>query len=136
MTASAGFQEIEHTADWELEVWAPDLAALLEQAARGMLALSGVRLAEGPRLRRRISARGADGEALLVSFLSELLYLAETEGIAFDDYTILTTTGSVEAEVEGAPIAGQEKAIKAVTYHNLRIRPSPEGLRVNLVFDV
>jgi hypothetical protein len=43
--STAGFREIEHTADWELEVWAPDLPALLEQAGRGMYALAGVRLA-------------------------------------------------------------------------------------------
>ena len=26
----AGYREVEHTADWELEVWATDLAGLLE----------------------------------------------------------------------------------------------------------
>ncbi|MFC2053874.1 archease, partial [Chloroflexota bacterium] len=31
----AGFREIEHTADWELEVWAPDILELLKQAAIG-----------------------------------------------------------------------------------------------------
>jgi SHS2 domain-containing protein len=39
----AGYREREHTADWELEVWAPDLPRLLEQAARGMYRLAGLR---------------------------------------------------------------------------------------------
>ena len=43
----AGYRELEHTADWELEAWADDLPGLLEQAARGMYALSGVRLDGG-----------------------------------------------------------------------------------------
>ena len=46
---SSGFREKEHTADWELDVWAPDLPALLEQAARGMYWLMGARLEEGAR---------------------------------------------------------------------------------------
>ena len=34
LTASSGFQERPHTADWALDVWAPDLIGLLQQAAR------------------------------------------------------------------------------------------------------
>ena len=41
MQPEFGFREHAHTADWELEVWAPDLPALLEQAAHGMYAISG-----------------------------------------------------------------------------------------------
>ena len=46
-TQPAGFREKEHTADWELDVWAPDLPALLDQAARGMYWLMGAQLEEG-----------------------------------------------------------------------------------------
>ncbi len=62
----SGYKEIEHTADWELEVWAPDLLGLLEQAARGMYALSGTCLAPGTRLRRSLSLPANDPESLLV----------------------------------------------------------------------
>ena len=65
---SAGFQEVEHTADWELHVWAPDLGALLEQAARGMYQLSGTRLAGAPRVRRNLEIQAVDAESLLVRF--------------------------------------------------------------------
>jgi len=41
--SQSGFREREHTADWELQVWAPSFSGLLEQAARGMYALSGTR---------------------------------------------------------------------------------------------
>lgn len=133
---TAGFREVEHTADWELEVWAPDLACLLEQAARGMMALAGIRLKDGPRFHRVITLRGEDPETLLVKFLNELLFLNETEGLAFDTFDISILPGSIEAKIAGASVAHQDKVIKAVTYHNLTIRQTPEGLRVNLVFDV
>ena len=37
---------MEHTADWELEVWAEDLSGLLEEAAGGMYELMGVEVSE------------------------------------------------------------------------------------------
>jgi hypothetical protein len=74
ITLSAGYREIEHTADWQLDVWAPDLGALLEQAARGMYALAGVRLTDGPRQAYDLEVPFHDPEGLLVAFLSELLF--------------------------------------------------------------
>ena len=131
-----GYREIEHTADWELEVWAPDFAKLLEQAALGMTSLARIQLKEAPRQQHTLSVLGADREAQMVNFLSELLFLSETERIAFDVFEINIKPNSVDVVALGAPIASQEKEIKAVTYHNLKIQETEDGLRVNLVFDV
>jgi SHS2 domain-containing protein len=132
----SGYKEIEHTADWELEAWALDLPGLLEQAARGMYVLSGARLQPGPRQKRSLLIPISDPESLLVHFLSELLYFAENEGIAFDSFALTLTSQSLSAQLEGAPVAEIEKEIKAVTYHNLQIVESQQGLRVRVVFDV
>ncbi len=135
-TLTAGYREIEHTADWELEVWAPSLEELLSTAARGMYALSGIRLAPGPRVARHIQVEGSDEETLLVSFLSELLYLEETEGLAFDEIHLKIEGLSLSAELRGAPIAQMNKEIKAVTYHNLKVQHRNGRLYVRIVFDV
>jgi SHS2 domain-containing protein len=132
----SGYREIEHTADWELEVWAPDLPALLEQAARGMAALAGMRLEEGPRLERQLQVRGSDAESLLVAFLAEVLYCAEQEGIGFDEYHLALEGDHLEARLGGAWLASIDKEIKAVTYHRLEVRQAGRGLEVNIVFDV
>ena len=136
----AGYREIEHTADWELELWAPDLAGLLEQAAQGMYALAGIRLADGPRCQQTLEIQASDAESLLVSFLSELLYLSE-QGLAFDVFTLTLQQPSaggwqLQASLEGAPLAAISKEIKAVTYHRLAIRQTQDGLAANLVLDV
>jgi SHS2 domain-containing protein len=133
---SAGFSEIEHTADWELEVWAPDMATLLAQAAKGMYVLSETRLQPGPRVDRSLVFSIFDLETLLVDFLSELLYLGEDEGLAFDTYELDLDGERLRAQISGAPIASQAKEIKAVTYHNLEIREGDRGLEVRIVFDV
>jgi SHS2 domain-containing protein len=131
-----GFREIEHTADWELEVWAPDMSQLLEQSARGMYALSGTRLIDEPRQKRVITLEALDAESLLVSFLTELLYLAETENLAFDEFQLELFDHSLHAQLGSAPIASQDKEIKAVTFHRMEIRAKAQGLQVNIVFDV
>jgi SHS2 domain-containing protein len=136
MEHSAGFLEHEHTADWELDIWAPDFFGLLEQAARGMYALSGTRLAKRPRQTLYIDINACDRESLLVKFLTELLLLSEQERLAFDTFQFAQQGTSLCATLEGAPYLSLEKEIKAVTYHNLVIRETKAGLRVNLVFDV
>lgn len=135
-TPLAGYREIEHTADWELEVWSPDLTGLLEQAARGMLALAGTRLADGPRVQRELDVTAGDAENLLVAFLSELLYISEMEAVAFDNYDLRLEGFRLQAALDGAPIASMDKEIKAVTYHKLSVQRRDDGLRVNIVFDV
>ena len=132
----AGYREVEHTADWELEVWATDLPGLLEQAARGMSFLSGMRLRLEPRLVRTLNLKANDCETLLVRFLSELLYYSEQEQIGFDKFQITMDGFELQAELEGAQLASLDKEIKAVTYHRLAVRQLDGNLMVNVVFDV
>jgi SHS2 domain-containing protein len=132
----AGFREHEHTADWELEVWAPDLSGLLEQAALGMYQLSGTHLAGSPRLVTDIRLRSPDIESLLVEFLQELLYLGEVEGLGFDKFDIAIDNLSLMAKLTGSPITSIQKEIKAVTYHNLKVIETGRHVEVRIVFDV
>lgn len=132
----SGFREREHTADWELEVWAPDLPGLLVQAARGMYWLMGARLDGSTRLQHTLEFYGADEESLLVGFLQELLYLCDSQGLVFDQVEVTIDGEHGRAELSGAPLARLGKEIKAVTYHNLAVRKTPTGLAATLVFDV
>jgi SHS2 domain-containing protein len=134
--SQAGFREVEHTADWALEVWAPDMVGLLEQAARGMYALVKARLEHGPRVTHRLQLTAIDCESLLVAFLNELLYLGEVEGLGFDTYDLRVDGDALQARLEGAALAGQSKEIKAVTYNDLAVQETGRGLEVRIVFDV
>jgi SHS2 domain-containing protein len=132
----AGFQEHEHTADWELEVWAPTLSGLLEQAAHGMNSLSGIRLAGEPHRERTIQIKAQDAEGLLVEFLQELLYLGQMEGLGFDTFDMYIDNLTLSATLSGSPIDSIKKEIKAVTYHNLEVKKTDEGVKTRIVFDV
>jgi SHS2 domain-containing protein len=136
MVQTAGFHELQHTADWEIEAWAPDLPKLFEQAAIGMYAMSGTNLYPEPRITRKLELDAEDAESLLVKFLTELLFMGEQYGLAFDVFELQIDGSSLHARLHGAPMTEQTKEIKAVTYHKLAIQPDPRGLVVRIVFDV
>ena len=130
------YEELQHTADWCLRVWAADLPSLFTEAALGMNALSGARLAPGPLLQRTFECVAPDPESLLVSFLSELVFAAEQEQLAFGNFRIGIEGQSLKVQMDGAPLLSIHKTIKAVTYHNLQIRQTGRGFEVEIVFDV
>ena len=136
MTVSSGFQELQHTADWALRVWAPSLESLFEQAALGMNALSGMQLADQLPLHRDFSCTGLDTESLLVTFLSELVYCAEQERFGFNHFEVHIEMDHLSVGMDGAPLLVVNKTIKAVTYHNMKIIQSKNGCEVVIVFDV
>jgi len=133
---SSGFREIEHTADWALEVWAPDRDGLFVQAALGMYRLMGVSLEKQSGEIQRFDLSAMDDESLLVSFLSELLYRNEIQHIACDSIHVDCEDFSLHAQFEARPIAAQTRSIKAVTYHNLAILHETDRWSVRIVFDV
>ena len=130
------FEELHHTADWAIRVWAADLPGLFSESARGMNSLSGAQPAPGARLSRAFHAEASDAESLLVLFLSELVYAAEQERMVFDEFEIELNGTNLIASMSGAPILSINKSIKAVTYHNLQVRQTSAGFEVEIVFDV
>jgi len=131
-----GHREVEHTADLEIQVWGPDMAALLEEAARGMYELMAIEVSEESRRHHRFEITADDREQLLVSFLQELLFLADTEELGFDGFLLNVDATELLAHLEGGFIITRQREIKAVTFHNLSIGRSGSGLRTNVVFDV
>ena len=132
----AGYREIEHTADWELEVWAPDMCGLLEQAARGMYQLSGIRLSGTSPMERYLKIKAQDDESLLVGFLQELLYIAEIDRLGFNTFDIHIDRHTLNAKLAGSQLDSVKKEIKAVTYHELEVVRTDRGVRSRIVFDV
>jgi SHS2 domain-containing protein len=135
------FEEIPHSADWCLRVWAEDLNQLFVESAMGMIYLAGIKLSKRPSVCRKILLSETDAESLLVAFLSELVFLAEHNRLAFDGYKLFINTDPsnkmhLSASMTGGHIESMEKAIKAVTYHNLRIQQTERGVELEIVFDV
>jgi len=131
----SGFQEVEHTADVSLVVIGFTLEELFIHAARGMYFAMGATTDKGSENLITLDLREPDHESLLVSFLSELLYLAEKRLMARDlhlDISGLRLTGTLVM----VPLQNMRTEIKAVTYNNLRIHRYDRNYRTQLVFDI
>ncbi len=133
---SAGFEEVAHTADWSIKVWAENLDCLFEEAARGMYSLMEIQLDSRERVSESMAIESLDRESLLVSFLNELLYKLESKGLAFDQVSVQVDESALTANLEGSAVTYQKKEIKAVTFHNLAIVQAEDRFEVTIVFDV
>ncbi len=131
------FEELDHTADWKIRVWGEDYADLFRNAALAMYALMGTARRTGPDVERRITVEGVDYPSLLVAWLNELLFYTEVYGEIFTEVDIHTLRPDyLEATVRGFVGESEFSKIKAVTYHDLEIRETSEGVEATLVFDV
>ena len=132
------FEEIEHTADRALRIYGSNLEQLLLNAARGMLSLMVTTHISGSEHREKfVELEAMDTESLLVDWLSELAYWAETEMLVFYEFRIESVSPThLRARIYGSRVTQLEKHIKAVTYHNLEIVQTEKGLTATVVFDV
>jgi SHS2 domain-containing protein len=129
------YRWVDHTAELELEVTAPTEPALFEDALEAF----GELVADnggGEEKRRELEVSGADRAELLVGWLDELVFLAETEGFVPEQVTALELDGDrLRASVRGH--AGEPRPlVKAVTLHGLRYHRAGDGWRARVVFDV
>lgn len=130
-----GFEEMPHTADCAVWVWANGMEALLTEAARALNEISGLEYQQNHRVSRPLNVRGQDAEGLLIAFLSELIYLQEQESMAFDEFKIEVDGRSALGLMRGRKFTSISRPIKAVTFHELVIRSTERGLEAKIVFD-
>jgi SHS2 domain-containing protein len=124
----------EHTAEIELFV----RAATPEQVVREAAAAFG-RLVEldsdGVPGQRRVAVEGHDYASMLVGFLEELIYLADTDCFVADDSTIEFAAGRLNAQLEGR-VTEIQPLVKAATYHELEFRETDGAWQARVVLDV
>jgi SHS2 domain-containing protein len=135
---TAGFEVVEHTADWSLRVWGKDLRELLSTAATGMSWLMVSDLSEiAVDIERHVELDAFDAETLVVDWLGELVFWAEDELLVFRDFDLtISSDFQLKAVVRGGIASELVKHIKAVTYHGLVVERMENGLQATIVFDV
>jgi len=138
MPAVAGFELLPHTAEVQVRARAPTLASLLAEAGRA-LARVELGVPPGPAAGdwRAVEVRSGDRAALLVDWLNELIWIAETERWVPVEFE-LETEGevAVRGRMRGLSVACAPSLVKAATYHALRVEPTAEGFEAEFVLDV
>jgi SHS2 domain-containing protein len=136
MNSRAGYEEVNHTADRAIKVWAPDLAGLLEQAAFGMYAVLGVGPGSQGSIDRQVHYEDLEDESLVVSFLSDLLNFLECDKLVFSRIEAYVSGTQISIRLTGRKLRQVRIEIKAVTYHNLQVVQNTKGYETTIVFDV
>ena len=132
------FEEIDHTADRALRIYGSNLGDLFLNAAQGLNSLMVTTPISGSEQQEKFVALEAmDAESLLVDWLSELAYWAEIDMLVFEEFKIESVSSThIRARIYGTRVKQLKKHIKAVTYHNLDIVQTDEGMTATVVFDV
>jgi SHS2 domain-containing protein len=135
------FRYFDHTGDLGVAIRGRDLPEIFASAAAALTSVITDRRRIRVREAWEIVATGASGEELLVSWLQELLYLFETRGLLFREFEIQRLDKTQLRAVARGENYDPERhpiktTVKAVTYHQLRIRQTGGDWRVRIVFDL
>lgn len=139
------YQLIEHMADVGLKAFGKTKKTLFQNAARGMFSI----ITGSSELARQknqqywaIKCDGFDVENLLVEWLSELLFIHNTDFVILNDFIIeKVTNNSLQAKSYGIKIIDYpyniEMEIKAITYHKLQVIKNKKGYwEATVIFDI
>ena len=132
------WEETEHTADVGIRAYGQTAGELFANAAEGMFSLvadlDGVR----PVGEVEVRVTADDAPSLLVKWLSDLLYLHETEHLLFRSFDVRIEGTSLQGKARGEAIDKQRHelklVIKAVTYHRLSV--DLERGVAEIIFDI
>ena len=130
------YRWVEHTAELGLEIRADSEAAVFHEALAALRELVADEPPGGEPVSRNVHVEAADRAALLAEWLSELVFLAETERLVpLAAESLELGERQLYAVVRGA--RGEPRPlVKAVTYHGLRLEREGAGWRASLVLDV
>lgn len=131
----------EHTADLGLRARAADLDTLFAEAAACLFSAvldnpSEIR----PNLKVEIAVPGTDREYLLFDWLQALLRHADEDGLVFGKFAVSVTDGGVTGTAWGEPLDRDRhhlsREVKAITYHELKVEPTPDGWLAEVIVDI
>ena len=136
------YEFFDHTADIGVHIYGVTLEDLFRNAALALSQAIGELQKTEIRKQRTLELQTGSLEDLLHDWLAELLYEVEVHHILYNDieFTKLTS-GCLVAKLGGTSIdfsrSNANEEIKAVTYHQLRVEPQPDGSwRATVILDV
>ncbi|MGI0090393.1 MAG: archease [Nitrososphaerales archaeon] len=141
----SGFRFLEHTTDAEIEAYGRSVEEAFENAGKAtehtMVDISGISEVTS----KNIEAEGKDLESLLYSWLEALIALQDTEGLLFSKFSCkismvkddLFRLDAVASGEKFDPSRHEQKtAIKAPTYHGMKILQDGNGVTLRFLIDL
>ena len=132
------YEFLDHTSEVTVRLRAASFADLVAEAGRAMaeLMLNGEDR-ESVDEWREIQVIGSERGALLVEWMNELIYLAETEQWAPVDLEVTEVEPlQLRIRARGVSLEQPFASVKAATLHGLLVREEPEGMEAEVTLDV
>ena len=125
----ADYKILPHPADIKVQAFGKTKEELFSNALKGMIAVLRPEIQEpGSERQRKIGVASADLNSLLVDFLSEALYLIQTNKEVYNEVKFANFSDTkLEGELSGKSVARFGEDIKAVTYHGLEVKKNKDG---------
>ncbi len=141
MQPMRGYEFINHTADLGIRVSGPSLEELFENAAWAMFDLIVDLDTVEVRDEATIRIRGGEREELLADWLRDLLYRYNGHEYLLKEFRIeKISPRGLKARVRGEKLDmsrhSLKREIKAVTYHDLKIKKLNHEWQAQIIFDI
>jgi len=133
-----GYKILEHPADVRVQAFGKTKEELFLNAMKGMTEVLQPKIQiPKSKCQRKIKVKSVDLNALLVDFLSEVLYLIQTNKEIYNDIKFIKFTDTeLESELSGNKVESFGEDIKAVTYHDLKIEQKNGLFEATVLFDI
>ncbi len=93
-----------------------------------------------PVVKRDIEIKAEGLDMLLFSFLEELIFLKDSEGLLFSRFDIMVKDSSLKGRIYGQPIGEYEgelgRDVKAVTLHQFEVKRRDGRFYARVVLDI
>lgn len=86
-------------------------------------------------IEKNIEIKSENKKSMLYDFLSELLYLFDTEQLVFNDFDVHIDGNVLKAKLKGDKVSDIRGEIKAITYHGMDIQHKDKW-RIQVIVDV
>jgi len=145
MRKKRNFKFLEHTADAYIAAYGKDLAEAFENAAAAMFEVMTDIKKVKPEVEDYVEVEAADEYALLYNWLEELLVKSEINEMLYSKFEISELARTADGFRLKAKIWGekfnpekhpQKVGVKAVTYHQMKIRKEPGKTTVKFILDI
>jgi len=132
------YEILEHKADLKIRAFGRTKEELFLNMLLGMMSALRAQIQNPKSKIRKIKIKSLDLEALLVDFLSEVLYLSQVNKEIYNNVKFSKFTNTeLGVELAGQKVERFGEDIKAVTYHSLNIHKRDNGVwEATVLFDI
>lgn len=134
------YRFLEHTADTKVLAKGKTRTEAFENAALALTALMVNPRLVHKRITKKIKVKAEDDQSLLYDFLTQILYLFDTQGTVFNKYTVKIKNNTLKCRAVGEKynLSKHEPRteVKAITYHDMSVQEKKREWVIKYVPDL